>query len=105
MWYSANLIYKGINEDGLTDLCEERIVLFHALCEKDVYAKAKSFGLDSEHSYEVESGGTLQWKFDTIERVYEIDDSEIHDGSEIFSRFLTKEDVDILKKHIKKHIE
>lgn len=100
MWYTASLIYKGVNEDNLTELCEERIILFHALCEQDVYAKAESFGLDSEHTYEVERGGTLQWKFDSVERVYEVDDSEIHDGSELFSRFLTKDDVAILKKSI-----
>ena len=100
MWYTASLIFKSVNEDGVTNLCEERIILFDALCETDVYAKAQSFGLDSEHSYEVEGGGTLHWKYDSVERVCEIDDSDIHDGSELFSRFLTEDDIGVLKKKI-----
>ena len=37
--------------------------------------------------------GVVSWTFETIERVYLIEDEELHNGSEVFSRFLRDAEV------------
>lgn len=98
MWYTANLIYKSVQEDGSSGLWEERIVLINAEDEQDALVKARSVGLEGEHSYQTELEGMLKWVLDSVDRVYQVDSENLCDGVELFSRYLKEEDVEILRK-------
>ena len=56
--------------------------------------KAKELGQRSEVSYLGEEADLVKWKFVRVERIFEIDDEKLKDGTEVFSRFLRASEVE-----------
>jgi hypothetical protein len=93
--FAANLLLRGVrnNNPSEEDLWEESIILIFAEDEGDAARKAERIGRENETSYKTTDGSTLAWKFVQIERLYEIMDSRIADGTEVFSRHLKNSEV------------
>ena len=83
---------KGDNEP----LWEERILLVKAESEDDATRKAETLAKSEEHSYSSNQGKRIAVKFDSVDRVYAIEDT-LEDGVELFSRFLRDSEVNSLK--------
>ena len=77
-------------------LWEERILLVEAESEDDATRKAETFAKSQEHSYSSNQGKRVDVKFDSVDRVYAIEDA-LEDGAELFSRFLRDSEVDSMK--------
>jgi hypothetical protein len=94
MWYAVSLLYKSFHlpPESEPTLWEESVRLIQAPTEAEARAAAERIGRSGAHSYEVESG-TVSWTFEGIERVYLIEDEELRNGSEVFSRFLRDAEV------------
>ncbi len=97
MWYSASLLMKGISPTRkvVDTLWEETIVLIEADSLAEAAAKAQPMALAAESEYVCASGESITWRFDRIERVYEIGE-ELCVGTELFSRLLRNSEVDSL---------
>jgi hypothetical protein len=94
MWYAVSLLYKSthIPTERKPTIWEESIVLVQAGSETEARDRAERIGKSGTRTYEVE-GGLVIWNLEQIERVYAINDDEIHSGSEVFSRFLRDSEV------------
>jgi hypothetical protein len=49
------------------------------------------------HSYKTVEGDVATWVFDSVSSTYRIEDAELSDGTELFSRFLRDSEVSSLK--------
>ncbi len=98
-FYSVNLLLKSeqLNEPSVNPLWEERIVLVEAASDRDAVREGMRIGKEAEEEYPVTYQGdeegeerqdTLRWTFVQIERVCEIGNGEMKNGTELFSRFL-----------------
>jgi len=90
MWYTACLFFEGVcdkpQEEG--NLWEERCVLVQGDDAAEVEQRARQIGEAGEHDYTTADGNFLRWHFRKVERVYQLIDDELQDGTEVFSRFL-----------------
>jgi len=95
--YSVSLLFKSLHTHLSTDppLWEESIRLFNAISENDARQKAEKYGRSLEVNYET-TKDIVNWVFDCIERVCEIERIEAIDGFEVFSRFLRDSEVQSL---------
>lgn len=94
MWYSANLLFKSVHSTPDEDaLWEESIRLIRADTVEDALEKAQILGERERTSYVAKPGDRVTWDFVQVERVFEISDELLSDGSEIFSRFLRDSEV------------
>jgi len=86
-WVSAN--YKAVHMDRSRrrHLWQQIVFLVQATSEAEARTKAHGIATDKEHEYEVASGGTVRWILQHIEKVEELFDSTIKDGSEVYWRF------------------
>jgi hypothetical protein len=100
MWYSAGLLFEGIHEiqPALPSLWEESVVLINAETPDIAKTAAEEIGRQREHEYYVTDPKRhlLRWRFAQLEDVYEIPAQSFEHGTELFSRFLTQQDVDTL---------
>jgi hypothetical protein len=94
--FAASLLFRGVSDNcpSEEDVWEESIVLIFAEDKESATQKAEKIGRENEVSYEAMAGNMLAWKFVQIERLYEIMDSEITDGTEVFSRYLKNSEVE-----------
>ena len=98
MWFAAKLLFKSIHTSvPETDpVREEQIVLIRATTENEAKTKATKRGEQGEHGYKTVTGDMTTWKFDSV-YIHRIEDAELIDGTEIFSRFLKDAEVRSLK--------
>jgi hypothetical protein len=94
MWYSANLLFRSIHTpaESKQTVWEESVRLIQARTEVEAKHEAEKIGKSCAHSYEVE-GGTVQWIFERVERLFAIADEDLRTGSEVFSRYLRDSEV------------
>jgi len=95
MWVSANLLFSA-EQDGEQEserIWEERIVLFESSGNDSVKSKAEAYGRAAEHEYRTIEGHLLKWKFQRVERCFEIESDGLIEGTEVFSRFLRDSEV------------
>jgi hypothetical protein len=94
--FAASLLFRGVSDNCPSegDVWEESIILILAEDEESATQKAEKIGRENVVSYKAMAGNMLAWKFVQIERLYEIMDSEITDGTELFSRFLKNSEVE-----------
>ena len=99
MWFAANLLFKSthVPTEAKPTIWEESVRLIQATTEAEALERAERLGRSGTHSYQVEDGLVI-WHFERDERVYAIDDEELHRGSEVFSRFLRDSEVRSLLK-------
>ena len=96
MWYAANLLFQSEHStvSDKENLWEESIRLIQADSTDQAMQKAKELGQRSEVSYLGEEADLVKWKFVRVERIFEIDDEKLKDGTEVFSRFLRASEVE-----------
>jgi len=99
-WFSVNVLFKSIHENCSVDsLWEEKIYLIEAEYEEDARDKAEKLAANENVSYVVSSDtestepDVVKWQFEKVERVYAVEEDELCDGTEIFSRFLRDSEV------------
>ena len=94
--FSFNLLFRGMknNIPSEVDLWEERLILVFSPTEEQAILKAKRIGGDEESRYKTIEGDTLVWKFIQIERMFEVNDFQLKDGIEIFSRYLRNSEIE-----------
>jgi hypothetical protein len=68
------------------------MLLISAQSEAEAREKAEQIGSSSAQTYQVEDG-LVVWNFERIERVFSIEQEELHSGTEVFSRFLRDSEV------------
>ena len=95
MLFAASLLFKSEHERPIVGepLWEEKIVLLEAEDEAAAHNKAKQHGKHEEHQYRNEKGELVRWSFKCIERLCQIEDVALKDGSELFTRFLRDSEV------------
>jgi hypothetical protein len=88
MWYAASLFFRGEHAPPKqAPKWEESIRLIDARSADDARAKAQELGRAEEHSYATQDG-SMRWTFERVERVCAIEELELVNGTELFSRFL-----------------
>lgn len=100
MRFSVSILHKSVDSpsDEKEPLWLESIRLLEAPSEKDAEALAKEIAQRDEHSYTVESGATVTWKFMSIESVFAVESDNLTTGIEVFSRFLRASEAESLLK-------
>jgi Domain of unknown function (DUF4288) len=90
MWYSAALFFQGVSQThrAVETLWEEKLLLIDADSAEKAQSIAEQIGRASEHAYTSATQEDICWTFVCVERVYEIMDVGIKNGTELFSRFL-----------------
>lgn len=74
-------------------LWEERIIIVQGDSVNAAESLARNWAVQQETAYGVEGGDAVQWSFEQIERVVEIDSDELASCTEVFSRFLHESEV------------
>jgi hypothetical protein len=59
--------------------------------------KAELVGRNLECEYETANGDFLEWKYDSVLDIYELENKNINDNDVIFSRYLRNDEVSSLK--------
>lgn len=103
MWYSALILLRSDGETRQGEkqtgrLYQESVHLLQADNEDDAQQVANELGVSLEHAYSVEDGSIVTWLFNSVEKLTPID--EPRPGLEVFSRFLTKEEVESFRRKI-----
>jgi hypothetical protein len=89
MWFAASLLFKSthIPTEPKPTIWEESIRLIQANTEAEAHQRADRIGTSCSHTYNVQ-GGTVIWQFERVQSIYPIEEDELRDGLELFSRFL-----------------
>lgn len=77
---------------------EENVVLLQASDEKEAWQRAEAFGEPLVAEYQQTANHGVRWEFVGVLSVYEVLDEDLHDGMEVFSRFLTAKGAKMLMK-------
>lgn len=95
MWFTANLLFKSQRQANVNEgsLWEEQIILIEATNEAAAKQKAEHHGKAQENEYRNQAGELVHWSFEQVERLCEVEDVTLKDGSELFSRFLRDSEV------------
>ena len=90
MWYCASILWVA-ERNGVQDsdsLWEEQLVLIEAGSEESARAEGLRRASQPRAAYKNNDGVTISWRFVKIDRIYEIGNEQLTNGTEIFSRFL-----------------
>ena len=97
---SVSLLFSAqitnLLQRSLEDLFEEIIVVFDCVDDDDLKQKSLEWAKMHEHEYKNEAGEMVYWKFVEILHISPLETDEIQSGIEIFSRFLTRKQVNTL---------
>ena len=97
---SVSLLFSAqitnLSQWSLEDLFEEIIVVFDCVDDDDLKQKSLEWAKMHEHKYKNEAGEMVYWKFVEILHTSPLETDEIQSGIEIFSRFLTRKQVNTL---------
>jgi|SRR5437660_6208052 len=103
MWFAVSSFFKCkcIHPEHPDDesLWEERIFLIQAETEEGARQEGERICKVEEHEYVSATGDLVQWIFQQVASVSEI--YSLEPGSELFSRFLKKQEVDSLLTNFK----
>ena len=92
-WYIAVLVVRSrINYDHKTaPLVDLQFRLIRAGSPEAAYTRALELGRLDEHSYKNADGETVTWDFVGLHDLHEVDDSELSDGVEVYSRIVRED--------------
>jgi hypothetical protein len=101
MWFAVNLLFESTHPGHPESefLWEERIVLVRADTEEQARHEGELIGKAEEHEYTAATGELVLWVFRRVESVCAI--PKLDHGTELFSRFLSKQEVETLLKPFK----
>lgn len=90
MWFAASLLFvsQHVDQPSANPLWEEQIIIFQADDENTARRKAELRGRAEEHEYRNKENQLVRWRFERVERIYQIEADALDDGTEVFSRFL-----------------
>src|SRR5713226_6574526 len=96
MWFAVNMFFESVHPDHAEydPVWEERVVLVRAGSEEEARHEGELLGKAGEHEYIAATGDLVRWVFRQVEKAYTID--TLDHGTELFSRFLSKEEVESL---------
>src|SRR5437868_5849262 len=88
-WFVASLWFKCLvaNDPEEEALWEERLVLLDTQTITEAQAAAHAIGKAEEHQYVTADGVSASWRFDRLERIYEVQVATLGHGTELFSRY------------------
>ncbi len=90
-WFAARLLFERSFDSGASApaLYEETVVLLKSMSGMaEAEKKAAKLGKSSSHQYKNPDGETVAWTFKEVLEVLRLNDTEIDEGSEVYSRFL-----------------
>ena len=95
MWFSASLLFfsEHVGHSVANPLWEEQIILLQGADEDAAKAKAELRGKAEEHEYRNAENHLVRWRFERVERIFQIESETLAEGTEVFSRFLRDTDV------------
>ena len=93
-WYSVTATYKSIHigVSRKRHLWERVIFLIQSNDDVEARKAAIRIGHEKEHEYRAVNGDLVRWAFQDIERIQEVVDSEICNGTEVSSEFYERVD-------------
>jgi len=100
-WYVAEAVFEsGIEHSGssYSPLIDRTWFLVSAEDEPSAEAKAEVLARSKEHSYANAEGETVHWTFSRIERLREVMDDQLGDGTEVWS-VITEADEHVSSTH------
>ncbi|QQO10718.1 DUF4288 domain-containing protein [Breznakiella homolactica] len=99
MWYSISILLKCSlkSRKEVEASWEENIVLCNAANIEMAKQKAEIVGRNLECDYETADGDFIQWKYNGILTIYELENDDINDNNVIFARLLRDSEVSSLK--------
>jgi hypothetical protein len=99
-YFTANLLFGSLRNDQFSseNLWEESFVLIEAKTSSEAFEKAAELGRSRNLTYEAVDGTKVSWEFVRVERVFEIDEINLQNGTELFSRHLRSSEVESLSK-------
>src|SRR5260221_13808099 len=92
-WYAAKLLFESSVDDGSNEspLLEESIRVLQADSVETAQTKALEIGSAAEHSYLNELGQSVRWAFVSLLELQDLRETELADGTEIFSRLYRRD--------------
>ena len=96
MWFAVNLLFESLHHDHPENevLWEERIILERAETEEESRQEGELIGKAEEHEYIAANGDLVRWTFRQLQSACTIE--TLDHGAELFSRFLSKQEVESL---------
>lgn len=93
--FVASLLFRSSREGAFDDedLWEESLVLVEARSAAQAEEKAAALALSRQSSYVAADGAHVAWVFFKVKRVFELLDTPLRHGSELFSRHLRHAEV------------
>src|SRR6266567_3790977 len=106
-WYGASLLYQcSVRSDVLeSPIYEERIIVVNAADDSVVRTAAELAGKAGTLGYDNADGDRVDWLFVEVVDVKELFDEHVSDGTEVFYRYLTAPEVEVLRRAASERIE
>ena len=95
-WYSARVLFES-RIDGVAlsgAILEESVRVLKAKDEAEARARAEEVARGAEHGYANEQGQTVSWHLVAVLDVQDLCETEIQDGTEVFSRMFRRDSAD-----------
>jgi hypothetical protein len=89
-------LIDGAPAAGSAPLFEEKIVVIEAQDEALARQIASAHGVQGSENYQNEFGERVDWRFVKVIDVKQLFDEALRDGTEVFYRFLTQTEADVL---------
>jgi hypothetical protein len=91
-WHWVECVFKSevTERPRKHELWERNILLVQATSIENAWELGAEVAKSKEHSYAVESGEILSWRFVKIEKVGETFEKTIVNGTEVYSRFFRR---------------
>ena len=102
MWFGASILFRAqhLREKPNPTIWEDSIIVVQADSLTEATELATAIGLERQVSYAVMDDDWVDWVFDSVLDVFEIEDAALSSGVEVFSRHLTEDEVLKLKQPI-----
>jgi len=100
-WFGVRLLFEAIHseeEPDARDLFEDRILLIEAEDSSQARANVERLGVGDQPEYRNQYGNLVSWRLVDVLDVRALREERPGDGSEVFWSFLSREEVDQLRK-------
>jgi hypothetical protein len=95
MWYAIEALFRcNVQEENNNILYEKKIFLAKLTDElEDVSQKAEEKAVLLESKYKNSEGNDVYWQFVKIIEIQDLNEKEIYDGVEVFSKLVWENDL------------
>jgi len=100
-WFGVRLLFEAIHSEekpDARDLFEDRILLVEAEDSSEARAKAERLGFGDQPEYRNQYGDVVSWRLVEVLDVCALREEPSGKGTEVFWSFLSREEVDQLRK-------